>query len=68
MSQTFDLQRDHVWLIERCAELLAEKGVLLFACNYRRKHEPREPPTNPDEDEARTSAIPPPAVLHTEYL
>lgn len=36
MRGTLDVQRDHVWLIERCAELLAPGGEMLFSTNYRR--------------------------------
>ena len=36
MEGTFDVQRDHVELIERTARLLAPDGVLLFSTNYQR--------------------------------
>lgn len=36
MDRDFDVQRDHVELIERAAALLDEDGVLIFSNNYRR--------------------------------
>ena len=36
MDRDFDVQRDHVELIERAAALLQEDGVLIFSNNYRR--------------------------------
>jgi len=36
MRETFDVQRDHVELIRRCARLLAPGGVLWFAPNLRK--------------------------------
>ncbi|HSN72447.1 MAG TPA: class I SAM-dependent methyltransferase, partial [Steroidobacteraceae bacterium] len=36
MQNDFDVQRDHVRLIERTADLLAPGGLLIFSCNYTR--------------------------------
>ncbi len=36
MSETWDVQRDHVHLITRIAYLLAEGGTLVFSCNRRK--------------------------------
>lgn len=36
MAGTFDVQRDQLWLLERCRDLLAPHGTLLFSTNYRR--------------------------------
>jgi 23S rRNA (guanine2445-N2)-methyltransferase / 23S rRNA (guanine2069-N7)-methyltransferase len=36
MDGTLDLRRDHVWLIDAAARLLAPDGVLLFATGARR--------------------------------
>lgn len=36
MRGTLDIQRDHVWLLERCAELLTPNGEMVFSTNYRR--------------------------------
>jgi 23S rRNA (guanine2445-N2)-methyltransferase / 23S rRNA (guanine2069-N7)-methyltransferase len=36
MDETFDVQRDHVALLERVAEHLTDDGVLVFATNFRR--------------------------------
>lgn len=36
MDDVLDVQRDHVDLIKRCAELLTAKGVLYFSTNLRR--------------------------------
>lgn len=33
MSGTFDVQRDHPWIIERCLDILAPGGTLLFSNN-----------------------------------
>lgn len=33
MSGTFDVQRDHPWLLRQCAKLLTSEGVLLFSNN-----------------------------------
>ncbi len=33
MDGTFDVQRDHVWLLESVAQLLAPEGVLVFSNN-----------------------------------
>jgi 23S rRNA (guanine2445-N2)-methyltransferase / 23S rRNA (guanine2069-N7)-methyltransferase len=35
MAAAFDVQRDHVGLIERCEALLADDGLLVFSCNRR---------------------------------
>ncbi len=35
-ERDFDVQRDHVALIRRCAELLADGGVLLFSNHFRK--------------------------------
>lgn len=35
MSAVLDIQRDHPWLLERCADLLADGGVLYFSTNLR---------------------------------
>ena len=32
---SFDVQRDHTWLIRQTARLLADGGVLLFSTNFR---------------------------------
>ncbi|MEZ4271913.1 MAG: bifunctional 23S rRNA (guanine(2069)-N(7))-methyltransferase RlmK/23S rRNA (guanine(2445)-N(2))-methyltransferase RlmL [Myxococcota bacterium] len=32
----FEVQRDHVSLLESTLELLSPKGILIFSCNYRR--------------------------------
>ncbi|MEY3017073.1 MAG: hypothetical protein RL336_208 [Pseudomonadota bacterium] len=36
MEDVFDVQRDHVMLVERCMARLAPGGVLIFSNNYRR--------------------------------
>jgi len=36
MEQTFDVQRDHVALISRAAQLLKPNGTLIFSTNYRK--------------------------------
>lgn len=36
MGSSFDVQRDHGWLLDRAAELLDADGVLLFSNNARR--------------------------------
>lgn len=36
MEESFDIQRDHVPLIQAAAKLLADDGVLLFSTNKRR--------------------------------
>ena len=33
MQGTFDVQRDHPWIIERCMDILAPGGLLLFSNN-----------------------------------
>lgn len=33
MSGTFDVQRDHPWLLRQCARLLAPEGILFFSNN-----------------------------------
>ena len=33
MDVSFDVQRDHVDLIERCLSLMTDKGTLIFSCN-----------------------------------
>lgn len=35
MQRDFDVQRDHVALIERCMQRLAPDGLLIFSCNLR---------------------------------
>jgi len=35
-ASDFDVQRDHVTLLETCARLLREDGVIVFSNNYRR--------------------------------
>jgi 23S rRNA G2069 N7-methylase RlmK/C1962 C5-methylase RlmI len=35
MKDVFDVQRDHVWMIERCLERLSTKGKLFFSNNLR---------------------------------
>lgn len=34
MSSSFDVQRDHWWLINKCLPLLAPDGVIYFSTNY----------------------------------
>lgn len=36
MTTSFDVQRDHVWLLKQTRQLLAPDGVLMFSTNYRR--------------------------------
>lgn len=36
MADTWDVQRDHVFLITRIAHILAEGGTLIFSCNRRK--------------------------------
>lgn len=36
MHGTLDIQRDHVWLLNRTVELLAPGGVLYFSTNFRK--------------------------------
>jgi 23S rRNA (guanine2445-N2)-methyltransferase / 23S rRNA (guanine2069-N7)-methyltransferase len=36
MEEAFDVQRDHVQLIDRILPLLAEDGVLIFSNNFRK--------------------------------
>ena len=34
MSSSFDVQRDHWWMINKCLHLLSEEGVIYFSTNY----------------------------------
>ena len=36
MQQEFDVQRDHVWLLETAGRLLAPGGTMLFSNNFQR--------------------------------
>jgi 23S rRNA (guanine2445-N2)-methyltransferase / 23S rRNA (guanine2069-N7)-methyltransferase len=36
MRQTFDVQRDHAWLIRKAMKLLAPGGTMIFSNNFRR--------------------------------
>lgn len=36
MTSSFDVQRDHTWLISQCETLLRPQGILMFSTNYRR--------------------------------
>ena len=36
MQQTFDVQRDHIWLIRKTMKLLAPGGTMIFSSNFRR--------------------------------
>jgi len=36
MRRTFDVQRDHAWMIRRTMKLLAPGGTLIFSSNFRR--------------------------------
>lgn len=36
MAQDFDIQSDHVWLIEQCLSLLEEDGELIFSNNFQK--------------------------------
>lgn len=36
MTETLDVQRDHVWLVDRCMKLLSPEGVLFFSNNYQK--------------------------------
>lgn len=36
MDGNFDIQRDHMWLLEHTGKLLAPGGVMLFSTNFRR--------------------------------
>jgi 23S rRNA (guanine2445-N2)-methyltransferase / 23S rRNA (guanine2069-N7)-methyltransferase len=36
MRQTFDVQRDHTWLIREAMRLLAPGGTMIFSNNFRR--------------------------------
>lgn len=42
MTASFDVQRDHAWLLGQCQRLLTPGGALMFSTNYRR--------FQPDED------------------
>ena len=35
MSQGFNVQRDHLWLIQDCLRLLSKDGLLIFSTNFR---------------------------------
>ncbi|MBM3383039.1 MAG: methyltransferase domain-containing protein [Betaproteobacteria bacterium] len=35
MQDVFDVQQDHVWMVERCIEMLSTSGVLFFSNNLR---------------------------------
>ena len=35
MEDIFDIQRDHVTIINQCLNILAENGILIFSTNYR---------------------------------
>jgi 23S rRNA (guanine2445-N2)-methyltransferase / 23S rRNA (guanine2069-N7)-methyltransferase len=36
MRRTFDVQRDHAWLIKKAMKLLAPGGTMIFSSNFRR--------------------------------
>lgn len=36
MDETWDVQRDHVALLNACAKLLTEDGLIVFSCNRKR--------------------------------
>lgn len=36
MDGSFDVQRDHVFLVQRCLELLAPEGILYFSNNFKK--------------------------------
>jgi len=36
MEDTLDIQRDHIWLIEKAMEIVADGGLLIFSNNLRR--------------------------------
>jgi 23S rRNA (cytosine1962-C5)-methyltransferase len=36
MHGTLDIQRDHVWLLNRTLEMLAPGGMLYFSTNFRK--------------------------------
>jgi len=36
MENVFDIQRDHVELLNKAAQLLTKKGVLIFSTNFRK--------------------------------
>ena len=36
MTETLDIQRDHMWLIDRCMKLLSPDGVLFFSNNFQK--------------------------------
>ena len=35
MEDIFDIQRDHVSIINQCLNILEENGILIFSTNYR---------------------------------
>ena len=36
MSQDFDIQKDHIWLIDQCVSLLEVGGELVFSNNFQK--------------------------------
>ena len=36
MEETFEVQKDHIWMIESCMDRLAQDGILYFSNNKRK--------------------------------
>ncbi len=59
MDRVFDIQKDHVWLMENCLEILGRQGILLFSNNFRKfKLENRRLPTGSTIDEITNKTLP----------
>ncbi|BCR04420.1 ribosomal RNA large subunit methyltransferase K/L [Desulfuromonas versatilis] len=58
MEKTFDVQRDHVPLLQAAARLLAPGGLLIFSNNYRRFKMDREALAGLDFEEITAQTIP----------
>lgn len=58
MDEVFDVQRDHVKLIEQAAALLADHGILYFSTNFRRFKLDREALTSLAIEDISRKTIP----------
>ncbi len=59
MEGTLDIQRDHVWLLERGMALLAPGGTLYFSTNFRKFQLDEEKLQDIDMTEITSQTIPP---------
>jgi 23S rRNA (guanine2445-N2)-methyltransferase / 23S rRNA (guanine2069-N7)-methyltransferase len=58
-ADDFDVQKDHVRLLQLCAQRLAKDGVILFSTNYRKFRLDRESLSDFDMADLSASSIPP---------